>query len=146
MQLIHTFWRLVLTACTLWTLEVDEKIWQNKRKSKDLKIHIVDKGTLFPWRRTAHQELSPISYNYVRNNTISSSPTTIFLLGTLHYYTPIVHNNTAVRSIHETVLFVGLKCGVPYCVNTHTMALGSTQLVTEMSTRNISSGVNTAPA
>ena len=98
------------------------------------------KGTLFPWRQTAHRELSPINYKYVTNNTISSSPTTIFLLGTSYYYTRVVHNNTAVRSIHQTVLLVGLKCKVSYCVNTHTMALGSTQPITEMSTRNIPQG------
>jgi len=60
-------------------------------------------------------------------------------LGTSYYYTRIVHN-TAVQSTHQTVLFVGLKYKVSYCVNTHTMALGSTQPVTEMSTRNIPQG------
>jgi hypothetical protein len=58
---------------------------------------------------------------------------TMFLLGILYHCTRIVHNNTAVRSIHHTVLFVVLKYMVLYCVNTHTMALGSTQPVTETS-------------
>jgi hypothetical protein len=56
---------------------------------------------------------------------------TMFLLGILYHRTRIVHNNTAVRSIHHTVLFVVPKCMVLYCVNTHTMALESTQPVTE---------------
>ena len=41
-------------------------------------VNETQKGTLFPWRRTAHRELSPINYNYVTNNTINSSPTAIF--------------------------------------------------------------------
>jgi hypothetical protein len=170
-------------------------------------IIIFDLGTLFPWRRTAHRELSPINYNYITNNTIqhvnrmprnrlhsvmkyysptgrrnhgrplkklldtwdrnrstsgptpwkiyavddddntiNSSLTTVFLLGISYYYTHILRNNTAVRSIHQRVLFVGLKYKVPYCVNTHTMTQGSTQPVTEMSTRNISLGVKAAGA
>jgi hypothetical protein len=98
------------------------------------------KKELFPWRQTAHRELSPINYNYVTNNTVSSSPTTILLLGTSYYNTRIVHNNTAVQNIHQTILLVGLKYKESYCVNTHTMALGSTQPVTELSTRNIPQG------